>query len=118
MIISCPSSETGRSVCQQAGWQKRRNIPATHVVDGGIYASDHVFVAEKTHIFQKLWPLVCHEREISEIGDYRTTEIVGTPIILVRSVGGRVHALLNVCAHRGARIANNASGNTRKFTCF
>lgn len=103
---------------QQAGWQKRRNIPATHVVDGGIYASERVFAAEKTQIFQKLWLLVCHESEIPEIGDYRTTEIAGTPIILVRSEGGKIRALLNVCAHRGARIANNASGNTRKFTYF
>lgn len=103
---------------QLTEWQKRRNVPSTHVVDGGVYASDHVFASENAHIFQKLWLLVCHESEIPEVGDYRTTEVAGTPIILVRSEDRRIRALLNVCAHRGARIVNNASGNARKFTCF
>ncbi len=49
-------------------------------------------------------------------GSYYTHELSGLPILLTRDERGQVHALLNVCRHRGARVAENC-GTARSFVC-
>ena len=47
---------------------------------------------------------------------YRTVDICGTPVLLVRDADGRVRSFANVCRHRGVRVADGA-GPVKKFTC-
>ena len=47
---------------------------------------------------------------------YRTVDMCGTPVLLVRDAGGRVRSFANVCRHRGVRVADGA-GPVKKFTC-
>ncbi len=47
---------------------------------------------------------------------YRTVDMCGTPVLLTRDADGKVHALANICRHRGVRVADGA-GQGRFFTC-
>ena len=47
---------------------------------------------------------------------YRTVDMCGTPVLLVRDADGRVRSFANVCRHRGVRVADGA-GPVKKFTC-
>ena len=47
---------------------------------------------------------------------YRTVDMCGTPVLLVRDAGGRVRSFANACRHRGVRVADGA-GAVKKFTC-
>jgi choline monooxygenase len=47
---------------------------------------------------------------------YRTVDMCGTPVLVTRDADGKVHALANICRHRGVRIADGA-GQGRFFTC-
>jgi len=47
---------------------------------------------------------------------YRTVDMCGTPVLLVRDADGRVRSFANVCRHRGVRVADGA-GTVKKFTC-
>ena len=49
-------------------------------------------------------------------GTYFTDELSGVPIVLTRDADGIVHAFLNVCRHRGSRVAD-ACGPARAFVC-
>jgi len=49
-------------------------------------------------------------------GDYMTHDYAGLPILLVRQQNGSLAALLNVCRHRGARLAEGC-GVARDFSC-
>jgi phenylpropionate dioxygenase-like ring-hydroxylating dioxygenase large terminal subunit len=49
-------------------------------------------------------------------GDYMTHDLTGVPILLVRRQDGSLGAFLNVCRHRGARVAEGC-GNAGVFTC-
>jgi phenylpropionate dioxygenase-like ring-hydroxylating dioxygenase large terminal subunit len=49
-------------------------------------------------------------------GDWLTHDWTGVPILLVRRGDGSLGAFLNVCRHRGARVAEGC-GNARDFAC-
>ncbi|MBM3347590.1 MAG: Rieske (2Fe-2S) protein [Betaproteobacteria bacterium] len=68
-------------------------------------------------MFGKVWLLVCHETELRDIHDFRTIDLVGTPLILVRGNDKRIRCFLNACSHRGAKIVSARKGNARTLTC-
>src|SRR5262249_30723439 len=49
-------------------------------------------------------------------GDYMTHDYSGVPMLLVRDDSGAPRGFLNVCRHRGARVAEGC-GNGRRFSC-
>jgi phenylpropionate dioxygenase-like ring-hydroxylating dioxygenase large terminal subunit len=49
-------------------------------------------------------------------GDYMAHDYAGVPMLLVRRRDGVAAAYLNVCRHRGARVAEGC-GNARAFSC-
>jgi phenylpropionate dioxygenase-like ring-hydroxylating dioxygenase large terminal subunit len=50
-------------------------------------------------------------------GDWMTHDYSGVPILLTRDRGGKLGAYLNVCRHRGARIANGRGSGEKDFRC-
>jgi nitrite reductase/ring-hydroxylating ferredoxin subunit len=50
-------------------------------------------------------------------GDSMTHDWAGVPILLVRQTDGALRAFLNVCRHRGARVAEGRSERAQTFSC-
>lgn len=50
-------------------------------------------------------------------GDWMTHDYSGVPILLVRQEDSSLRAFLNVCRHRGARVAEGCGNGARRFTC-
>ena len=50
-------------------------------------------------------------------GDWMTHDYAGVPILLARDSNGGLGAFLNVCRHRGARVADGHGSNLRDFRC-
>lgn len=50
-------------------------------------------------------------------GDWMTHDYAGVPILLARAQDGALGAFLNVCRHRGARIAEGSGNGRRDFSC-
>lgn len=50
-------------------------------------------------------------------GDYLTHDYLGVPIVLVRQDDGSLRGFLNVCRHRGARVAEGCGRGARRFSC-
>jgi nitrite reductase/ring-hydroxylating ferredoxin subunit len=50
-------------------------------------------------------------------GDSLTHDWTGVPILLVRQADGTLRAFLNVCRHRGARIAEGRGTAAQSFSC-
>jgi anthranilate 1,2-dioxygenase large subunit len=87
-------------------------VPYWIFQDRGIYA------AEQQRIFQgPSWHYLCLAVEVKNTGDYITTFVGDTPVIVARDSDGELYAFENRCAHRGALIALEQRGNTKAFTC-
>ena len=55
--------------------------------------------------------------ELPSPGDYRADDLSGAPILVVRVGDGRLNAFLNVCRHRGAKVATGSGSGKRMFVC-
>jgi anthranilate 1,2-dioxygenase large subunit len=56
--------------------------------------------------------------EIPNAGDFRTTFLGDIPVIYNRTKDGRVCAMVNRCAHRGATVRREAYGNAVNHSCI
>lgn len=81
------------------------------------WSDPHVYELEKRGIFGKAWLFLGHESQIPEPGDFVQAYMCETPIILARGAGGKVHASINSCTHRGLRVCRASHGNAKRFIC-
>lgn len=88
-----------------------------HALGQDFYLREDVFEIEVERIFLKSWVLAGHQSQVPEVGDFFVFEIAGESIIIVRSEGDRINALLNVCRHRGSRVCLEEQGRTARFVC-
>ena len=95
----------------------------TTAMADGVYrnpVSDYIgleqFARERDVFFRKGPIFVGLSCLLPNPGDYMAHDYAGTPMLLVRRRDGSAGAFLNVCRHRGARVAEGC-GNARSFTC-
>jgi phenylpropionate dioxygenase-like ring-hydroxylating dioxygenase large terminal subunit len=86
-------------------------------VHRNLYTSPDIFAAEMERIYRSVWVYVAHASEIPDAGDFKTTYVGLSPVIVARSRDGSVSVLLNRCAHRGLTVCQQQSGNAAAFRC-
>lgn len=75
-------------------------------------------LAQEARLFKRFPQPVAASSELPAPGAWRALDRAGTPLLLVRQADGAVHAFLNVCRHRGARVVPLGSGEQAKaFVC-
>jgi phenylpropionate dioxygenase-like ring-hydroxylating dioxygenase large terminal subunit len=72
------------------------------------YSDEAVLDLEQRRIFQRSWQYAGRADEVAEPGSFFTTRAGGVPIVVVRDEAGTLHALLNVCRHRGSLVCEGA----------
>ena len=91
--------------------------PATGKLDRRIFSDQAVYDDEMEKIFGRAWLMIGHESLIPEPDDFFHTYMGEDPVILTRDGRGRLHALLNMCRHRGNRVVRCDDGNAKRFMC-
>lgn len=81
------------------------------------YTDPDVFKSEMDTIFRRVPLALALSVEIPDGGDYKSMEVLGIPVLLIRGHDGVARAFLNACRHRGARICDPGTGNRRRFRC-
>ena len=81
------------------------------------YRSHLVYEQELEHLVFRSWLYAGHVSEVPDCGDYLLLDIGEDSLIIVRGESGEIHALANVCRHRGARVCEPGRGNRRTFVC-
>lgn len=81
------------------------------------YTDPDQWRAEMELVFKRVPLMLAFTAELPKPGDYKAMEAIGLPILINRDKAGKVRAFLNVCAHRGAPVANDGHGNCARFVC-
>ena len=100
---------------QALEWPKEGNSRVPYRV----FADPDIYRAELDRIFLgPSWQYLALADELPEPGDYKTTFLGETPIIVTRGEDGEIHAMLNRCAHRGNLVCLKRQGHTKDgLTC-
>ncbi len=92
-----------------------------HVPGSGLgrdfYMDPSVFLRDMDCIFRRHWHCAGHVSLLEKAGDYFTIDFEQEQVVLTRDTHGEIHAFLNVCRHRGARVCSDKAGNAKYFVC-
>jgi carnitine monooxygenase subunit len=72
---------------------------------------------EMDKVFKRVPLMLAMSCELKAPGDFKTIEVLGVPVLMVRTDRGDVRAYINSCSHRGAVIVTESAGNRKRFTC-
>jgi anthranilate 1,2-dioxygenase large subunit len=95
-------------------WPNESNarVPYRVFSDPGIYQD------ELAHIFLgPTWQFLALAGDLPGPGDYLTTFLGETPVVVVRGDDGEIRAMVNRCAHRGNLVCLKERGNAPNLTC-
>lgn len=84
---------------------------------GWVYHDPDFFRTEMERVVRPAWQIVCHQNDLIGCGAWRTLEILGESIIVIRDGEEVIRAFANVCRHRGSRLLDGDAGCTRRITC-
>ena len=83
-----------------------------------VFTDPEIYRQELARVFLgPTWQFLALERNLPEPGDYLTTFLGETPIIVTRGKGGAIHAMVNRCAHRGNLVCLKRRGHAEDLTC-
>jgi phenylpropionate dioxygenase-like ring-hydroxylating dioxygenase large terminal subunit len=84
--------------------------------DVAVYSDPQHAARERSGLFRQ-WPLLMgFASQWPTPGSFRTDDYAGVPLLIVRGRDGKLRAFLNVCRHRGAKVAQGC-GKARLFVC-
>jgi anthranilate 1,2-dioxygenase large subunit len=84
-----------------------------------LYHDAEIYEREQQEIFRgPVWNYLGLDAEIPKSGDFRATYVGETPVVFNRDETGNVRAFVNRCAHRGALVRRELSGNAREHICI
>ncbi len=82
-----------------------------------LFADEKLYQLEQQYIFGRNWLFLGHESQIPNHGDFVSTYMGETPVIVARGKDMNIHVTVNSCSHRGVPVCRSDSGNARRFIC-
>ena len=83
-----------------------------------VYEDADLYEDEQRLIFRgPVWNYLGLEIEIPTAGDYITSHVGDTPVIVLRREDGNISAVVNRCAHKGSMICYQPAGHVSELTC-
>jgi phenylpropionate dioxygenase-like ring-hydroxylating dioxygenase large terminal subunit len=81
-----------------------------------VYSDAAHFARERALLFRRRPLLMGFASQWAAPGSFRTDDYAGVPVLIARGRDGKLRAFLNVCRHRGAKVAQGC-GKARLFVC-
>ena len=92
-----------------------RALVRDDAVHRDVYINPEIFQLEMERLWARTWIYVGHTSQVPAPGDFITCDIARVPVLMIRQPDGSVRVLRNRCAHKGAKIVADWSGNAGRF---
>ncbi len=84
-----------------------------------LYDDPEIYALEQQRIFRgPIWNFLCLDIDIPQPGDFKMATVGDIPVVVTRDGEGKIHAMVNRCAHKGALVCMKAKGNASALTCL
>lgn len=90
---------------------RARTIPASW------YTNKDLYQLELKTVFSDTWQLAARVDQVTQPGQYVTTDIAGEPIVVVRGDDSVLRAFFNVCRHHAAAVMTEPQGQAAQLRC-
>ena len=116
-----PALGTVSSGDMQGGGDWIDQLVAAHPPGKGLardfYTHPDIYERDLDRVFRRHWHCIAHESVIPNLNDFELFRMASEQVILTRDATGQIHALLNICRHRGAEVCTAQKGNAKAFVC-
>jgi len=114
--VPATQHETVLNLRQTLADMKTRPSEEARAMPAEFYTSNDFLNLESEDVLRCEWMCLGHVGEVTNPGDFYTTEMLGEQLLVTRDMEGVVRVLSNVCRHRGNQVAIG-SGNSKRFVC-
>lgn len=84
-----------------------------------VFSSPAIYEREQERIYRgPTWNFVALDAEIPQPGDFKSTYVGDTPVVVTRTPDGSLAVWVNRCAHRGAKLCTLPRGNATSHACL
>lgn len=84
----------------------------------GRYTNPKMWELEKSLLFRRTWMFAAHTSEFAGPGAYRTLDVAGMPVVVIRGEDDVHRAFFNACRHRGAPVVRDECGTCDRMVCL
>ena len=83
------------------------------------YCNPERFEVELEALFRGGPVFFCMSADLPQPGDWRSMQLAGTPMVVVRQADGSLRALVNICRHRASSLVDSHGSGTglKVFSC-
>ncbi len=92
-----------------------RALVRDDAVHRDVYIDPEIFRLEMQRLWARTWIYVGHTSQVPAPGDFITCDIATVPVLLIRQADDSLRVLRNRCAHKGAKLLSDWSGNAGRF---
>jgi carnitine monooxygenase subunit len=94
----------------------RPAAPAAPAPPARAYADPAALDAERAAVWRSTWVIAGLSADVAAPKSYLTADVAGVPVVVTRDRDGVLHALANVCRHRGMVLVDGC-GPAMALTC-
>ena len=113
-VIATDVNDSDKKLARKLAQEEAHHLRG---IDSYFYRSHLVYEKALTHLVFRSWLYAIHASEIPDPGDYQLLFIGEDSIIISRDEKGNIHAMHNICRHRGSRVCEAPAGNRKVFVC-
>jgi glycine betaine catabolism A len=91
-----------------------RPLDQASTLPGPMFTDPAVYAREMQRLFLPSWQCIGRDDDLARPGSFRTVEVAGSGVIVLRNQKGELRAYHNVCRHRGTRLVEAPEGQDLK----
>ena len=111
-----PAQHNGGPISQHALAMAQQALDEGKTLPFSFFSNPTIHALDLEAIYKSSWQVVCAEASVREPGSTFTSQLGGTPVVIVRDGGGDLRGFVNVCRHRGYPVALQ-DGSVTRLTC-
>ena len=94
-----------------------KKINKAHGLPNECYTSKEYTQIERKKLFEDKWVVIGVASSLPNIGDAKPFDLLGLPILIVRTKNKKIKVFHNICSHRGVKLVNEAGKIKNVIRC-